>query len=661
MEHSDINDIELLRRYCGDHSEEAFSELVRRHIDWVYSVCRRQMRDADLAEDVTQVVFMTLARRASDLSESVSISGWLFTTARYACLSALKIERRRRMREQKAAAMRHEVVTPDVEPQWQKIEPILDAALSRLNSHEREAIILRYFRGMPHEAVANILGISEEAAKKRVARGLAHLRKTLGSPAAVLTDSAVATLMLDRATLAAPAQLASKSVAALNAGPAGRPELILKGMSLMRTLTTVKIALGVAAILAASVTTVALVDERPADQPTVLPKSDAGSNSDVESIAPFDISDVQNFCVAGIANGLTFTKYYRRQTGVVQHYFAPGWSVTHYILGNTEYVLRDGGSLVIKKIPDLDTTGQLNKLESNLSSIQNAKAVRDPGSDSEIEGIQCVVYRLQGGPEPFTNARVYIDPATGRPARIRTDGDLIDVTITYDPHLPDSVFTLPTIAGVGPITPQEFLEKKYPLEGALYIKEGVGQIFAVHEVTQDSSGCFQIVCSSRLTPGVRAALANVPDDTELGKFQFAERAHYPFHYLNLAEIRESGFQVDYLIAIPNTIPSPGDVCRLPVEMGAPDRTLDAAKISYGPHTGHDVHLSVELTVPQKPNPPTTMDFESRVYDDVAPLVGLFSWTEISGPGFGINLGTKQDTLIEVQEKLSRYLSDRQSP
>src|SRR5271155_5107773 len=103
MEHTDINDIELLRRYCGDHSEEAFSELVRRHIDWVYSVCRRQMRDADLAEDVTQVVFMTLARKASDLSQSVSISGWLFTTARYACLSALKIERRRRMREQKAA------------------------------------------------------------------------------------------------------------------------------------------------------------------------------------------------------------------------------------------------------------------------------------------------------------------------------------------------------------------------------------------------------------------------------------------------------------------------------------------------------------------------------------------------------------------------------
>ncbi len=125
-----MTDYELLHQYARDSSQDAFAALVHRHIDWVHSVCRRQVRDPALAEDVTQAVFAALARKAATFSESVSISGWLFTTARYASASALKIERRRRLHEREAATMTHETIPSDAEATWRRIEPILDDALA---------------------------------------------------------------------------------------------------------------------------------------------------------------------------------------------------------------------------------------------------------------------------------------------------------------------------------------------------------------------------------------------------------------------------------------------------------------------------------------------------------------------------------------------------
>ena len=91
-----------LLRYVKDGSEEAFAEIVRRHMNFVYSVCRRSLGDAELANDVTQAVFLLLAEKAKTLGPGTILTSWLFRTAHFACRNAAKTEFRRRYYERKA-------------------------------------------------------------------------------------------------------------------------------------------------------------------------------------------------------------------------------------------------------------------------------------------------------------------------------------------------------------------------------------------------------------------------------------------------------------------------------------------------------------------------------------------------------------------------------
>src|SRR3954452_24174334 len=112
----DLSDWDLLQRYVTDVSHPAFEQLVHRHIDWVYSCARGQVQNPHLAEEVVQAVFLILSKKASRLSLSVILSGWLFRTTRFAAKDALKLESRRRHHEQQAAVMKNE--TPEPSTDW---------------------------------------------------------------------------------------------------------------------------------------------------------------------------------------------------------------------------------------------------------------------------------------------------------------------------------------------------------------------------------------------------------------------------------------------------------------------------------------------------------------------------------------------------------------
>lgn len=76
-----MTDDELLQQFDQSRCSSAFDELVRRHLDWVYSAALRRTKDAHLAEDVTQATFLVLAQKAGSIRERV-LAAWLFQVAR---------------------------------------------------------------------------------------------------------------------------------------------------------------------------------------------------------------------------------------------------------------------------------------------------------------------------------------------------------------------------------------------------------------------------------------------------------------------------------------------------------------------------------------------------------------------------------------------------
>ncbi len=204
------NDAELLRRFSREGSQPAFAELVRRHLNLVYSVALRRLGgDPHGAADVTQGVFIDVARKAGSLSHHPVLTGWLYTSTRYAADQTARAERRRRVREQQAFMMQELNDEAGADAEWQRLRTVLDDAMGELDEPERTAILLRFFENRPFAEIGQALELSEEAARKRVTRGLGRLeslliRRGLGS------TGAVATLISTRAVVAAPAGLAAQ-------------------------------------------------------------------------------------------------------------------------------------------------------------------------------------------------------------------------------------------------------------------------------------------------------------------------------------------------------------------------------------------------------------------------------------------------------------------
>src|SRR4051794_18446867 len=98
----DANDIDLAHKFAREASEAAFAELVRRHINLVFSVALRLTENPEDAQDVTQAVFILLAQKANRLHERTVMTGWLYETTRLTATRFLRTQARRQTREQEA-------------------------------------------------------------------------------------------------------------------------------------------------------------------------------------------------------------------------------------------------------------------------------------------------------------------------------------------------------------------------------------------------------------------------------------------------------------------------------------------------------------------------------------------------------------------------------
>jgi RNA polymerase sigma factor (sigma-70 family) len=211
-------DQQLLRDYAERRSDAAFGELVQRHIDLVYSATLRMVRDAHLAEDVTQGVFVALARSAVQLQDHAVLAGWLHRTAQNLAANAVRSDVRRRAREHEAAAM-NELLDAGPEADWEGVEPKLDAALGQLSEPDRDALLMRYFQQKSAHEIGQALRVSDEAAQKRVNRAVERLRDLLNKQGVTVGASGLALLLSANAVQAAPVGLAaSVSASAALAG-----------------------------------------------------------------------------------------------------------------------------------------------------------------------------------------------------------------------------------------------------------------------------------------------------------------------------------------------------------------------------------------------------------------------------------------------------------
>ncbi len=204
------SDVQLLCEYAAHGNEAAFREIVVRHTDMVYSSALRQATSPDLARDVAQSVFTDLARKAQPLAKSMdenaSILGWLFRSTRFAALNQLRDDRRRQARERQV--MEHFDPAPETAPEWDRVRPVLDEAMADLNDEDREAVLLRFFKNRDFRAIGQSLGVSDDAAQKRVSRALDRLRTHLASRGVTTTAVALSTALTVNAVQAAPVGLA---------------------------------------------------------------------------------------------------------------------------------------------------------------------------------------------------------------------------------------------------------------------------------------------------------------------------------------------------------------------------------------------------------------------------------------------------------------------
>lgn len=245
-------DGQLLRDYVERGEESAFAEIVERYTNLVYSAALRQIESPDMAAEVTQNVFIGLAHGAkvlcAKLSQDASLAGWLCRSARNVSLNLVRNEIRRHSRER--LAMEEPETAPESTVEWDRIRPVLDEAMEQLSEPDYDAIVLRFFKQQDMVAIGRALGVSDDAAQKRISRALEKLRELLSRRGITTTTATLATACAANAVQAAPIGLAAAITSAVAGSGtlATAASLTATNAVIMTTLQKTVIAIAVVAV-----------------------------------------------------------------------------------------------------------------------------------------------------------------------------------------------------------------------------------------------------------------------------------------------------------------------------------------------------------------------------------------------------------------------------
>ncbi|SPE51351.1 RNA polymerase, sigma-24 subunit, ECF subfamily [Verrucomicrobia bacterium] len=204
-----LPDKDLLRDFIEHRSETAFQALSERHADLVFATALRRVGEASAAQEVTQDVFVALARKAPWLKGETSLTGWLYKAALFQARRWWRGEMRRRRREQ--AAMELNTTMKDDNSLLNSLGGVLDEGLLELRESERRALLLRFFEGGSYRQIGATLGIGEDAARKRVDKAVAQLTAFFKKRGYAVGSVAATAAALNAAAVTAPAGLAAQA------------------------------------------------------------------------------------------------------------------------------------------------------------------------------------------------------------------------------------------------------------------------------------------------------------------------------------------------------------------------------------------------------------------------------------------------------------------
>ncbi|HZQ45761.1 MAG TPA: sigma-70 family RNA polymerase sigma factor, partial [Verrucomicrobiae bacterium] len=235
-------DRELLREYAERGSGSAFQALVQRHLDLVFATALRGVKDAGAAQELTQNVFITLARKASWLRGEISLAGWLHRTALFEVRHWWRGELRRQRREQTAVELG--TTMKDEDSLLKNLAGELDEGLLSLRETDRQALMLRYFEGRSHREIGDLLGAREDAVRMRIDKALDRLTHFFRRRGYAVPVVGTTIAVLGAAAKAAPAGFAiitTRSALAAGSGSAitGFKPLIARFMGLTKTQTAI--------------------------------------------------------------------------------------------------------------------------------------------------------------------------------------------------------------------------------------------------------------------------------------------------------------------------------------------------------------------------------------------------------------------------------------
>jgi len=234
-----MTDHDLLEKYVNEGSREALGTLMQRHVGMVHAAALREVRNASMAEDVTQAVFLVLMHRAASISHRVYIGGWLFKVTRYAASNARRGEARRAHHEREASKM---INAQTLQTHRAEIEPVLNEAVAALRKADRELVVMRYLQGQSMREIAQAQHVTENALRQRLMRALQRLRKRLAKCGVTGSTDAVAAVLESSVLPAGPPNVVDKVSATIlgTRAPHESSEAIAKGV--VRMIKNMKLA-----------------------------------------------------------------------------------------------------------------------------------------------------------------------------------------------------------------------------------------------------------------------------------------------------------------------------------------------------------------------------------------------------------------------------------